>query len=167
MKNLLFIFTFLILLSACGGQNIQNSGYEKTSSVQSTPKELSFIEDSSFDEALSKAMRSGKVVTVTLPTSVEPELGEMPQQLDQWLAFIKENGGDVHYEPLNSDMGFGDWFMKLLPWTVKELFPYGEPKYKPAKNYNARLCYQRDDNLVTRIVFVGRNHSDQPVCLEK
>lgn len=169
MKNLLIIFMFLILLSACG-LNINPSAQKGavSSSDQPMPKELTFTEASSFDEELSTAMRSSELVAVKLPESVDPDEGEMPPQLNQWIAAVKKQDGRVDYEPMEGDMGdrvledvlqafsfVGDWFKK------QEI---EEEKYASAKNYNARLCYQRDDNLVTKIVFVDKSNPDKPVC---
>jgi hypothetical protein len=171
MKNLLFIFMFLILLSACATTNqseqeAQDGTFTEKSSFagsRSMSKELTFTEDSSFDEELLTAMRSGELVAVKLPKSVDPDKGEMPPQLKPWIAAVEKQGGKVDYEPITGDMAgledlilkafsvFGDWFKK-------------EEKYASAKNYNARLCYQRDDNLVTKIVFVDKSNPDKPVC---
>jgi hypothetical protein len=175
MKNLLFIFMFLILLSACATTNqseqeAQDGTFTEKSSFagsRSMSKELTFTEDSSFDEELSTAMRSGELVAVKLPKSVDPDEGEMPPQLKPWIAAVEKQGGKVDYEPMEGDMTelkdvvlqafsfVGDWFKK------QEI---EEEKYASAKNYNARLCYQRDDNLVTKIVFVDKSSHDKPVC---
>jgi hypothetical protein len=165
MKNLLFIFMFLILLSACG-LNIKPSGQKGGSSDQPMPKELTFTEASSFDQELSTAMRSGELVAVVLPKSVDPDVepdkGGMPPQLKPWIAAVEKQGGKVDYEPITADMDLGDFVLKTFS-VIGEWFKE-EEKYASAKNYNARLCYQRDNNLVTKIVFVDKSSHDKPVC---
>lgn len=159
MKNLSFIFMFLILVSACGPEKQTPS-----SSDQPMPKELTFTEASSFDQELSTAMRSGELVAVKLPESVDPDEGEMPPQLNQWIVAVNKQGGKVDYEPITSDMSLEDVVLKAFSVVGDWLQGQDTEKYAPAKNYNARLCYQRDNNLVTKIVFVDKNSHDKPVC---
>ncbi|OAD22462.1 hypothetical protein THIOM_001734 [Candidatus Thiomargarita nelsonii] len=158
---------FLILLSACG-PNIKPPAPEKsagTGSDQSMPKELAFTEEESFDEQLSTAMQSGETVTVVLPKSIDPEEeDEMPSQLKSWIAAVKDQGGMVDYEPIAGDLSSENIDLHPFSSLVKWLFPDTEEKYASAKNYNARFCYQRDNNLVTKIVFVDKSSPDKPVC---
>ncbi|KHD10871.1 hypothetical protein PN36_06105 [Candidatus Thiomargarita nelsonii] len=165
MKNLLLVFMFLTLLSACGApNNFKPQAYEKSAVLaQSMPKELTFTEESSFDKQLSTAMQSGETVTVVLPKSIEPE-DEMPSQLQRWIAAVKDQGGMVDYEPIAADMTSAN--IELFPFSVFGwFFSDTEEKYASANNYNARFCYQRDDNLVTKIVFVDKSSPDKPVCI--
>ncbi|HEC83743.1 MAG: hypothetical protein DRR08_24695 [Candidatus Parabeggiatoa sp. nov. 2] len=183
MKKIVVILTFMVL-SACetpphhqGGDSSVSKQTTSTSSYRNWPSspKLNFP-SSSFDDDLSKAMRGQtEQIEVSLAKSVDPDKGEIPEQLIQWLAAIEDSGGKIDYEPLGGDMSVIG-AIALLHFTLQALEMIGEwyqeyqeektTKYAVAEKYNARLCYRRDDNLVTKIVFVARNKSDpeKPFC---
>jgi hypothetical protein len=177
MKKIVVILTFMVL-SACetpphhqGGDSSVSEQTISTSPTRSWPSspKLNFPSPS-FDDDLSKAMRGQtEQIEVSLAKSVDPEKGEMPEQLMQWLAAIEDNGGKIDYEPLGADMSVIG-AIALLHFTLQALDMIGEwyqeyqeektTKYAVAEKYDARLCYRRDDNLVTNIVFVARSKRD-------
>jgi len=179
MKPLFFPLTFLVLLSAGGcipypPKPPQPPPDNKTISDPLPMSEIPFTGLPAFDNVLSEAMQgqTGQI-EVSLTKSVDPDQGEMPPQLSKWLAAIEDNGGEIHYEPLVDEMNLaGDdiantllnyslqAFDAIRQWWYKE-YQEEQPKYQWTKNYNARLCYRRDDNLVTKVVFVERSKSSQ------
>ncbi len=115
-------------------------------------------------------MRHYQQVEVSLPTSIDPEEGEMPTKLEKWIAAIEFNGGKVNYEPL-TDMSSGIALYNIPFKTQQELNSKWYEEYKKqqslyhvAKNYDARLCYQRDNNIVTKVVFIKRSDSNEGAC---
>jgi hypothetical protein len=178
MKLLFFPLTFLVLLSAGGCiPNPQKSPEPVPDNKTISPpmSEIPFTGLPAFDNTLSEAMQgqTGQI-EVSLTKSVDPDQGEMPPQLSKWLAAIEDNGGEIHYEPLVDEMSFKkdeDITNSLLNYSLQALntirewwykeYQEEQPKYQWAKNYNARLCYRRDDNLVTKVVFVERSKSSQ------
>jgi hypothetical protein len=169
MKPTLLTLTFTALLSACVGsgnnptepvKRDRSWGVPPPSSSSSTNIDLS---DPNFKQKLSKALTNQpEKVVVPLPNSVDPEKGEMPKPLNPWLAAIEESGGRVYYEPLAEDMS--PFLLLPLVLYVIDLgsnlyqdYQKETDEYAAVQNYNARVCYRRDDNLVTKIVFVDRN----------
>jgi hypothetical protein len=178
MKPLFFPLTFFVLLSAGGcipypPKPHQPHPDNKTISDPLPMSEIPFTGLPAFDNVLSEAMQgqTGQI-EVSLTKSVDPDQGEMPPQLSKWLAAIEDNGGEILYEPLVDEMNLaGDDIANTLrnyslqalnairQWWYKE-YQEEQPKYQWAKNYNARLCYRRNENLVTKIVFVARSKMD-------
>lgn len=181
MKNIWFMLTFLAIL-AIGGcldkttqptNPIPNGG---TKAPISPPAEIQLTESPEFDTKLAQEMgKPTKRIIIPLPESIDPDEGEMPEQLAKWIAFIKENEGNVDYEPLAADMSAGEDLQNLISVFMEEICgwfeglceaekPQEQQIYQPAENYHARLCYRRDDNLVTKIVFVERSLKLNKFC---
>lgn len=143
-----------------------------TGNAEKATSEIPFTPEPAFDEDLSEAMdEKTEQIEVALTESVDPDQGEMPVQLNKWLTAIEESGGKIHYEPLPEPMNLTNNFdvnsllnFSLQAFSVFRQYWYQEyqeerPKYQAAEKYDARLCYQRDDNLVSKIVFVERDKS--------
>jgi len=164
MKNFLFVFALIVFLSACLTPT--------TIPLPDEPPNIPFKDSDNFDNLLSNTMRqnlqaSGKV-EVQLASRIEPDEGEMPKRLDKWLAVIKKSGGNQDYEAIDDSMA-GALPAILMPFEAiyEDISGWFEEKmYQPAKQYNVRLCYRRDDNLVSKIVFIERSKSnpDLRVC---
>jgi hypothetical protein len=143
-----------------------------TGETEKASSEIPFTPEPAFDDDLSEAMdeKTGQI-EVALTESVDPDQGEMPVQLNKWLAAIEESGGKIHYEPLPEPMNLTSNFdvnsllnFSLQAFSIFRQHWYQEyqeerPKYQAAEKYDARLCYHRDDNLVSKIVFVERGKS--------
>jgi len=178
MKNIWFMLTFLAIVAVggCLDQTTQPTNpMPNGGSKDPIPpfSEIPLTEPPEFDIELAQAMgKSTRQIIIPLPESIDPDEGEMPEQLAKWIAFIEENEGSVDYEPVASDMSgdlpelisvlmeeICDWFEGLCDAEKPE-----EQIYQPAKKYHARLCYRRDDNLVTKIVFVERSLNLEKTC---
>jgi len=162
MKNFLFFFALLVFLSAC------DSTSHRPSEPPPKAPSLPFTDSDDFDDDLSKTLQASGKVEIQLASSIEPDAGEMPERLDKWLAVIQKSGGSQDYEAIDDSMG-GGLPSVLMPFkTIYDGITawFEEKMYQPAKQYNARLCYRRDDNLVSKIVFIERSksHSDVRVC---
>jgi hypothetical protein len=161
MKKYGVILLGVALLSAC--TNIMGLRDEPPPSSQSNVLSLS---DADFDHKLSRAMRTQeKKIKVLLPTGIDPEEERMPKPLEQWMATIQESGGKMNYEPDEKLMDGGLLILGGV-FLITAIINEFQNQYDAAKNYNARLCYQRDDNMVSKIVFVDRDQIDDktPVC---
>ena len=136
------------------------------------PQDCSYSPPSpSFDDELSKAMCHYQQVEVSLPTSIDPDEGEMPAELEKWIAAIEFNGGKVNYEPLKGDSSLA--FLMIIGISFKayefksiwyEEYKEQHSQYNVAKNYDARLCYEINTILVTKIVFIKRSDSNERAC---
>jgi len=180
MKPILLTLTLTALLSACAGPGTihtqpptgPNGKQNRSWGVPPPSATKINLPNPSFEQDLSKALaRQPKQVVVSLANSVDPENGEMPAPLNPWLAAIEDSGGRVDYEPLAEDMSP----FLLLPLVLYAIdlgsnlyqeYQQQTDQYAAAQKYHARVCYRRDDNLVSKIVFVDRDHSDpkKPVC---
>ncbi len=186
MKKYAVILLGVALLSACNKTGIvpdqphTQKIYRAADSSQPPSKQLS-LPDAQFEHKLSQAMRDQEQqIKVSLQKSVDPEEEGLPKSLAQWMAAIEKGGGKVNYEPITSEMSpiffvLGAVFLVSAVstlWNERDAHAQDEPvvtnQYDMAKKYNARLCYQRDDNLVTKVVFIDREttHDKTPACTE-
>jgi len=163
MKKFLFAFALIVFLNACDSTRL----HHEQPPPPTKPPTLPFTDSDDFDEYLSKTLLASGKVEIQLASSIEPDAGEMPERLDKWLAVIQKSGGSQDYEAIDDSMGglpsvlmpFEAIYDGIIAWLEERM-------YQPAKQYNARLCYRRDDNLVSKIVFIERNqsNSDLRVC---
>jgi len=178
MKKHLFLLVPVALLSACNLLEVIMPAKEKPRETQ--PLSVSAVQPSSdldfdndnpdpkFDSDLSNAMHRYDKITVALASRVDPDEGEMPYQLNKWMAAVKESGGKVDYEPETDDMSV--MLAVSLIGVVLKGYELGsawykeyqeeQSRYKIAEKYDARYCYRKDDNMVTKIVFVERDNRD-------
>jgi len=171
MKKYAVILLSVALLSAC------TMGHKDDAGPSPDSKQLS-LPDGQFDHKLSQAMRDQEQqIKVSLQKSVDPEDEGLPKSLVHWMAAIEKGGGKVNYEPITSEMSpillaLGAVFLVSALWNERDAQAQDEPvvtnQYDLAKKYNARLCYQRDDNLVSKVVFIDRETTDDttPACTE-
>ncbi len=195
MKKQPLVFPLIALLSACNTPGIIKSengastpatmaqtSMSKTGYHPRPSSELVFNNDApapNFDQDLSKSMGQNYdgPITVAMTTVVEPDKGKMPHQLSKWLTVIQESGGKVDYEAIEEEMGVmtaltvisaGFKAYKFVNEWYEE-YQKQQSIHKVAENYDARLCYQRDDpSSVTKIVFIDRHkrNSKQAVCAD-
>ena len=194
MKHFLFILFVLALVNACLSPNTgtvkppsngessepinRNRGLEEFpfDSGKHLSSQLTLDNQNPaplFEEELLKRMKKPlPEIKVALTESIEPkEEGEIPEQLYKWLDAVTNTGGKIEYEPISGDMGIGTT-LALLTFAFKT-YDYLRQKYleqkqrereQLAKNYHVRFCYRRDDNLVTKVVFLDRRQPDKQAC---
>jgi len=168
MKKIRFIFMVLAFLSACGSDNIIESPEPSIEPVTITFSGLPEDEDKLSEALLQKSEQVG----VLLGKGINPDNEMLLDELNKWITAVKESGGKVHYEPWHSLQGIIPINLVVFSLQVPKLaeqkwykdYQANKPKYDLAKKYDARLCYRRDDNLVTKIVFVERLKSDKQAC---
>ncbi len=168
MKKILFSFTIITLLNACAiipdPVNMPGEPLQLTITLTEPPID---------SDKLFKALHNqSEQVGVLLGKSIDPDNEMLLDELNKWITAIEENGGKAYYEPWNSPQGLLPINLVVFSLQIPNLakqqwykeYKKQKQKYNPAKNYDARLCYRRDDNLVTKIVFIERSQSDKQVC---
>jgi len=189
MNKYLFILPLVISLSACDlAEMVKPSPTPKPTIFSTQSKlqpglpyrpqdnpasKLSYTEEPSFDTDLSSAMgKPYDTIDVKLPKDIDPDEGEMPRQLNKWLAAIEAGGGEVKYEPLQNDMSLG-LALTLISLSFKayefinefrKTYQTQQSLYSAAERYDARLCFRQDDNLVSKVVFVKRDQAAEKAC---
>ena len=167
MKKILFILVVVItFFSACA--NIIKSVEEPVAPLTITFNGLSLDNDRLLEALQNKSEQVG----VLLGKSVDPDNEMLLDELNKWITAIEESDGKAYYEPWNSPQGLLPINLVVFSLQVPNLakqqwykdYKKQQQKYASAKNYDARLCYRRDDNLVTKIVFIERGQSDKQVC---
>jgi len=180
MKKKLFLLVPVALLSACNLLEVIKPSKEEPKKTQLSVSSVSAVQPSSdidfnndspdpkFDSHLSNAMHRYDKITVALASRVDPDEGEMPYQLNKWVTAVKESGGEIDYEPETDDMS-AMLVVGLISVALKgyELgsawykeYQEEQSRYKIAEKYDARYCYRKDDNMVTKIVFIERDNRD-------
>jgi hypothetical protein len=174
MKKIGFLFMLMVFVSGCFN-SISSSGYHKpptrpTWKILRVPtalnQKLMYDETHHFEVELSSAMGTANKIEVNLPTDIDFENNEMPQPLAKWLAAIDKTGGQLKYEAIKKEMIAATTLVTLLGLSLETLkfvkkwydeYQAQKSRDEIAKNYDARLCYQEDNDLVSKVVFVKRD----------
>lgn len=142
----------------------ENKESDVTTSTQHTPKHLQFVDTSTFDKQLSRAMLN-KHYEIEISMLTPFSTNNVPKKLDTWLTVIGDSGGEVKVEPVEEENAekTRNFIVPIVLGLVSMYKEYrDQEKYEPAKNYNATVFYKKNEQgeaIVDKIVFFHREKS--------
>lgn len=123
------------------------------------PEPLVFMDSWVFDQDLSSNL-NGSHDNIEVSTRAKMTLNDIPDRMDKWLSKVKETGGTVQAQAIESENGTKTrGIFSVLIDVV--LFFVGRAKeevtFGPAEQYDATLHFDEPTGIIKRVVFTRRD----------
>jgi hypothetical protein len=110
--------------------------------------ELKYYDKKSFDRDLKGYLERENEKGVCIKFSSDYKLEQLPTRVEKWLSKVKEEGGTVEQVEVSRSLVW-----HIVSYIFRALSGIFEDIYAPAKNYNAKIYFDKATKTVLKVEF--------------